>query len=92
MQLRKINALAYPNRKMDLETFPEMNNYLFKAPQQDKFGDDGANASQYRSYYFLTKYVGQQADALIAQMEEESKTLKIKITNTAALSTLEGQK
>jgi hypothetical protein len=77
---------------MDLETFPEMNNYLFKAPQQDAFGDDGANASQYRSYFFLTKQILKEADALIAQMEDESKTLLSRITNSPALSVLEGLK
>jgi hypothetical protein len=91
-QLRTINALFDPNRKMDLETYPELGDYSYKPPQESAFGNDGGSLSQYRSYYYLTQHVGKQADALIAQMEEEARTLRARITNTAALSALEDSK
>jgi hypothetical protein len=90
--LRRINTLFDRNRKMDLETFREMNNALYKAPRQDVFGDDGERASQYHSSYFLTKHVLTQAETLIGQMEDEAKNLRSIITNSAALSALDEPK
>jgi hypothetical protein len=73
--LRQINERAYKNRTFDPNSVPELSIPTLTAPGEQAFANTDEDTQKakydYRAFYFLTRNVTRQTDALIADMHKE---------------------
>jgi hypothetical protein len=90
-QLKQINSKAYQNRQMDLESVPELQIPILKAPGEEAFGDNAQGAYKFRTFHYLSVNIQKQADALIEELERDFRNISNSIRDTP-FAKLESQK